>query len=201
MTEIQVSADLPVSVDKVEITHFTVNQINFMDFCDIVQSAVSDTSNASVEKLMMRGRMAKQVDCHGKDGNIHKLDGLSLVSLPAKYAREIHQSLNAQVEPAGEVLEKGDGITSPVHYKLGTPIKMVDESVIEEVEFIAENYGKIEDVLIENQALLQARALLKGCCVPVSEAKMLSMPDLALQQITVTDGIVISNRVVPSFLD
>lgn len=199
--EVLVDAKFPFSINDVEIVKFTAVDINFDQFCEIVETAVNDTSSTTIDVLMLRGRFEKQIQAHGKDSKVHSLDSLSLMKLPSVYAIKLRTLLNDQSSAVGKILSKGDGITTPIHYELGTPLKLAGDKEIKELEFISKLYGDIETVIVEPQALLQARELIKHCCLPVSDSDMIAMPDMLYKQISVTDGIMISTLVVPSFLE
>jgi hypothetical protein len=119
------------------------------------------------------------------------------MQLPSQLARELNKSFDTGIEVAGEVTKKGDGISASIVYKLGTPITAQGSSITE-LEFLAPCFGDIEDVMIETQPLFQTMALIEKTAKPIG---MLAIPSWAISKISITDGLLINQLVLPSFLD
>lgn len=196
-----------VMFGETNITSIRVLPCNFVSFAkiwgDVIQEARVDR-NASTSALMQRHRIKLQAQFMAGEQRIAP-DAANIGQLPIRVAKQIVASLDEGEGPAGVLLNDADGISSPVHYKLGTPLKTQlngKRVQITELEFQAKVYADIEDTLATEGELPRTVALLRKTATPVGEElSITSLPSWALDQITVGDGIAINNLVLPRFLE
>lgn len=192
----------PVFAGEVAITKFVVTPVKYVGFCAIVAKAKA-TEGDNFERLLLRARLLDQVVAHSSGKKTFPLDDEFLLRLPAAYANNLRNALSGEDSPVGKILSKGDSFTTPIVYKLGTPIITQTSETITELEFIAKTYGDIEDVIVETSPLQQSIILLERCATPVATeniTSLMSMPSWAVDQITMEDGLNIVNDVLPVFL-
>jgi hypothetical protein len=122
--------------------------------------------------------------------------------MPRAVASAIIKVLDKDQGPLGKVISQGDGCTTSIVYKLGTPFGMKNAAgeamMIEELEFMAETYGEVEDILACDNELAKAGALITKLGKPVN-SKLSILPGWALDRLTVADGVQIMRLVLPSF--
>jgi hypothetical protein len=86
-------------------------------------------------------------------------------------------------------------------FQLGKPIP-TDKGNITELEFQASTLGDIEEVLYRSNGNAQALALIRSVASPLGqETTLMSMPDWAVDAISIADGVTIREQVLPRFLD
>jgi hypothetical protein len=196
-----------VMFGETNITSIRVLPINFASFAkvwsDVVDEARGDRST-STTALMQRARIRLQAQFMAGDKRVAP-ETAHILQLPLRVAKQIVDSLDIGEGPAGELLNDADGISAPVHYKLGTPLSMKingKSTEISELEFQAKVYGDIEDVLATDGDIPRTMALIKKTATPVgADLTLTSLPSWALDRITVADGITIMRNVVPRFLE
>lgn len=153
-------------------------------------------------KALQRARIAKQTTFKAK-GEVVVAKPENLTALPVVVAKSIIAQLDVDQGEGGEVIGDGDGITAPVLYRLGTPIKMKDgggnDLVIEELEFFAKTFGEVEDVMAANSDVERAMILIRDLAVPVGMPTMQRLPAWAADRITIADGVVISGEIASRF--
>ncbi len=195
----------PVTVNDHVVVSFSLRTLSFGAFIELARRAQAKAGpKVALESMVQRERMAAQVVFHTADGQDVTMTPDQLVALPASVALQIMPKYNVVSDSAtmGEVIGDGDGMTTPILYKLGTSIKakLKGENIeIAEIEFIAKTYGDIEDVLSGQNELYQTMELITKLAKPVV-GSLMSLPSWAINQITIADGVAIQQKVLPAFL-
>lgn len=173
--------------------------LSFSALVRVIESA-SSADDTEFSALIQRKRLVAQLRGVKADGSQTILSEAEVLGLPAPAARAALLRLREGEGEIGEVLGDGDGVTKPVLYRLGTPIKYGTD-IIEELEFKASTYGEIEAVLAETAPILQALALITHNAKPIYENGTLQrLPTPEIEQITQADGGAILQHVLPRFL-
>lgn len=193
--------DTEVLVGTEAVTTINVMPITFVEFGSIWRNIDEKKSKASVQ----RGRIKHQVHFLLADGKRVEPNDQDIRKLPISVAKLIIDALDEGQGEAGKLLSTdANGITVPIHYKLGTPIQMTSTTkgvqVISELEFKASVYGDIEDVLAADNSIEQTIELLRKVAKPVEVPSLTALPGWAVDRITIADGVTISNNVLPRFL-
>lgn len=188
------------------VTKLVVLPLSFRQFVDAIEAANAARAAMRVppksnRKFVLREKRAMQVRAVLDGGGEPVAIALEDMSrMPRAYAMQIDAVLEASVEPDGKVIGKGDGAITPVLYAFGTPIKVGDVEC-PELEFMARTLGDIEDVLAESSRVAMTLALIRNCSKPImTEKSLLVLPEWAIDQITLIDGLAIMEHVLPSFL-
>src|SRR5262245_23499784 len=209
MIEIPVK-DPTYEINGKHITKFEVSPINFIQFATIGTNATSmETTQVGIQRRMLRERIKAQVKAINGDGSSVSLDEVSLARIPVACALHIKTALSATLvnggaEPTLLSDKEADGITQAIHIRLGTPIRYKEgatEREIWELEFIAKTLSDIEDVLVADNKLEQAKAML-ALAKPVGpDIKLTTLPSWAVDQITMMDGLWLMSNAISPFLD
>lgn len=181
------------------ITSIDVKPLLFLPLCEIWGGL--RTTGTKVRGELQRARILHQTTFKAGD-EVVAPDAVALAKLPVTVAKDIIQALELGSGRPGVVTAKGDGATSPVIYKLGTPIEMKQgaETVsITELEFMASTYGELEDVLAADTDADKALILIRDIAVPLGVKGLQRVPGWALDRITAADGIGVMNTVSPLF--
>lgn len=194
---IEFTSDVKFGEDA--ISSIEVHPIHFVELVGIWNRAFAATSKKEV--VLQRARIMQQTHFMNGDKRIFP-DEAQLRSLPLDVAKSIISSLELGQGVPGKVLGDGNGISSPVLYKLGTPISAKtgkgEKVEISELEFQATTYGEVEDVLASVSEMSQTIALIQGIAKPVSTTLM-ALPGWAIDRISVADGLTIMKEVLPRF--
>lgn len=196
-----------ITFGETTVTSIKVFPLNFVSFVklwtDTQNEVRSSKTNDSSLVVMQRKRIILQAQFMAGDQRL-KPELANVLQLPLGVAKQIISALDIGEGVAGTLLNDADGISSPIHYKLGTPIAIKvggKEELIKELEFQASTYGDIEEVLAGDSEVPQALELLRRCATPVGlDSNMKTLPSFALDQITNADGITIMQQVLPNFL-
>lgn len=196
---------IPFLADGKSIEKININPIFFKSFTRIAQEVADRSTPEKFNIMNRRARLIHQTELVTSAGDILKFNEMSLTQLPIVYAKQLDKLLNDGQGDAGEIVNDGDGISSSVIYKLGTPIKMnanAEGLTIYELEFMASTFGQIEEAMAESNSAAQAVKLLETIAKPVAiDIPMQALPSWAVDQITMGDGFVIGDKIVPRFLD
>lgn len=215
--EIVLDAKSSFSVGSVAVSKLVISKINFVNYaeCFKVQLREMSKSDNVVEatKAFRRAKRMKQVTAYNKEGGIIPLTQINFGQMPRKLFVKIDNAIDQDNDVKGEVISKdGDGLLSPILYKLGTPFPFTDstigskpigtESKVIELEFIAKTGGDIEEVLCGENTLDQTIALIKTCATPIGGETALSrLPSWMIEALTLQDGIEIMAKVLPVFIE
>jgi hypothetical protein len=190
------------------ITEIKVLPLSFVSFSKIwaeTQNEVrASRTDANGSSIMQRKRVILQAQFMAGSDRI-KPEIANILQLPLKVAKQIIAALDVGEGVAGSLLNDGDGISSPVHYKLGSPLSLTvngKKQTIAELEFSAKVYGDVEDVLAADGEVVQALELIKRCAQPIGlDSNITTLPSWALERMTVADGVTIMRNVLPRFLE
>lgn len=183
----------------VNVTEIKVQALNFKDLAMIWQQPHYDPSKPELS-LQKRRIMFQAHFMVGQDR--YKPDMIELGQVDFRTIRGIIDALETGYGNAGEVISKdADGLTKPILYKLGDPIKMggpKGKSEIAEIEFMGRKYAELEDVLAADNSMAQTLALLRRVGRPVGHPLPL-LPENLIENISVADGVTIMRDVLPAF--
>lgn len=184
--------------DKV-IDGAVVKPLSLPAFVDCVIETRTMDSPTSFEAKLRRNRLLKQVVFY--IGNVvEPVSSNDLLRMPIPVARKIIDKLDKADGPAGKIIRKGDGISEAIVYELGTPIPGGQgKAMIKELEFLASTYGEVEDIMAAGTGLQQALLLVSTVAKPLG-SNMQQLPSWAVAQISASDGLAVSNDVLPFFL-
>lgn len=202
----QIEFSTQVQFGEAEINEINVLPLNFISFADIWRKTADEVrgTEKSATSVMQRRRIVFQAQFMSAGKRVAP-DASHISQLPIPVVKAIIKALDVGEGVAGELLNDADGISAPIHYKLGTPIEMTSSGKkvqIAELEFQAKVYGDIEDVLAADGDVPQALALIQRVATPVGgDMSLRSLPTWALERMTVADGVTIMRSVLPRFLE
>ena len=198
---------LPVAIGDQTVNKLTITVPSFVQYADTVnkaQDAPHVKTEADARRAVFRARIKGFCKGTKDDGSLIPFSDEDISRIPAQYVAKIKNGLDASLLPedgAGkfEVLRAGDGITIPIHIKLGSPIATGQgKPPIAELEFEARNLDAIEDIVIAESKLDAIRALM-AIAQPVGHSLSV-LPSWALDRITLADGLALAMDVLPNFL-
>jgi hypothetical protein len=193
----------PFSVGEESITRAEITNLSFVKFADISRRAVNARKpNQKLQVITQRFRMIEQTTLVTSSGKKIKLTEDQVMKLPPLVGRDIVDALFFDDEVAGTLLSdpKADGVSIAIHYQLGTPIKGANGKDIPEIEFIVKDFGALEEIIAGDASLFQTVDLISTVARPAG-GTMLALPSWAADQITLADGIMIMNNILPRFLE
>lgn len=206
MQTVKVDKQSVVVKDK-NIVEFEVNKIGMVQFHKLFLETNSIVPQGGKPWAMhnKRLRLRHQVRAISDSGEKLQLEDLDITQLPIVYASKLNNLITNDDDKPGEVVGKGDGISSPILYRLGTPIKAQtggESAAITELEFMASTYGDVEEVIAENDTLGQTVALIRSVAKPLGVNDTLQrLPEWALDRFTLADAFKITEEVLPRFLE
>jgi hypothetical protein len=176
-----------------------IKPLSLPAFVDCVMDTRTMNTPNTFEAKLRRNRLLKQVVFYA--GNVVvPVASDELLRMPIPVARKIIDKLDDFDGPSGKITRKGDGINEAIVYELGTPISGGQgRPPIRELEFMASTYGDVEDIMAAGTGLQQALLLVQTLAKPLGTSLTL-LPSWAVNQVTATDGLAISNDVLPFFL-
>lgn len=184
---------------EIAVTAIHVKPLKFYELARIWSRM---PQNAKAEVYLNRARMSTQVVfMAGEEVVTAKPENIS--SLPIGVAKRVLDTLDEGSGTQGSVISKGDGIGKPILYKLGSPLEMSDKDgnpeYVNEIEFMAESFGEVEEALACENEVQKAMALLRTIAKPVEIEGWSLLPGALIDQITLADGVGIMKHVCPSF--
>lgn len=192
------------NIDGRDVAKLEVSTIGFLAFCGVGARAGSAAKDDSeVQKHLFRERIKKQVKAFDAAGKEIPLTDAGILAMPLPYAMRLKKDMNADPDEgvkSCEMLSAGDGMLSPIHIKLGFPLKGAGDKEIAELEFQAQTLGQLEDFVSAGTDFEKTVALLKVARPVGEDMTLLALPSWAIDQISLTDGAWIMEKVVPSFL-
>lgn len=192
--------DLNYQIDTITMETVEIAPVLYAQFTEMVKKiAPQVTKKRSFMTLLNAQRFIEQTVFIGEDKKRYKLDAASLMKLSIPVSRRLLPLLAEDEGTPGKIVKEGDGVSSPIIYKLGTPIKTAEGKLIEELEFFAQTYGEIEDLLSEDLMHNQVMVLISKLARPVAST-LQALPGWAVEQITMADGMTLGNKVLPGFL-
>ncbi len=201
----KISIDLvPIVMGGKSIKELQISPLNLAGFVEVADATndLGVKGNTKWQIMNRRLRIKKQVKAIAEDGSAVSFDDLAITQIPTAYAAKLTNALGAGQGEPGKIISQGDGVTTPILVELGSPIKFVHAGSgeeIKELEFLASTFGDIEEVLSETIPLQQALALIRTVAKPVG-TNLQVLPSWAVEQITMADGFLIQEKVLPRFL-
>lgn len=176
-----------------------VKALSLSAFVDCVMETRNMNTPTSFEAKLRRNRLLRQVVFY--IGNtVVQVSSADLLRMPIPVARTLIDKLDDANGPAGKITRKGDGISEAVVFELGTPVSGGQgKPLIRELEFLAQTYGDVEDIMAAGTGLQQALLLVTHIAKPLS-GNLQKLPSWAVNQISAADGLAISGEVLPLFL-
>lgn len=200
---IEVDAENPMKFGDAEVARMDVRPLTYAEFVSAVSfcSQEAGRSERPFQTLLLRVQIGMQTTIVGTDGKHIKMtpEGLDLV--PQRYAKQLTAAvLEMDGEPGevvGEVVPGGR-----VNYRLGTPIP-IKGGAITELEMSASTFGDLEDVMAAQTELDKGFYLIRDRARPLGTGVggLQTLPESALEQITLADGLKIVRDVLPAFVD
>lgn len=200
---IEIDADKPFEIKEVAVEKIEASPASFAEFIETAEAA---RFTAEIEKVsggvaLLREQIARQAKAITANGDKVSLTPDVTLMMPRRYAGKLRDAVNSFDGLPGEIISGQDAIDAPVLYKLGRSIK-VKEGSITELEFKAETYGAIEEVLAESGDMAQALKLIEICAKPVGKGiKAAQLHEAMMKQISLADGVFIQTEILPSFLE
>jgi hypothetical protein len=204
----ELKIEAPYLVGTKKAIKFAIAPIMFTKFVELaLQSANAKNTQATFNSALLRHRTKIVTD----DGVQHDITPELLHVMPRPVVMPLVKFFDKEGEvPADETAEQkaerlasqpqiltdGDGLTTPVLFKLSQPLEAAGKT-ISELEFIAKTYGDVESVLAETNELAQTVELIKSLAKP---AGMLALPSWAVDMVSVRDGMFIERSILPRFL-
>jgi len=190
--------------DTVKFGDKIVDQIEIypLFFVELVAMSSKMIGSKKPLQVLQRERIRKQV--HFKVAGERVIpDDVNLSALPAATARLILDNLDTEQGDEGSIVLEGDGVSTPIVYRLGTALEMKDSKgttiVIRDLEFLAATYGEIEDALACENEITRALELLRSVAKPLDAPSLMRLPGWAIDKITNLDGVGIVQKVAPAF--
>lgn len=198
--------DPPFLIGETPIAEIQVSEVGFQAFIGAtivnIRQQGGNVTGDEYRKRVYRERIKAQSRFLDAGKKAVPLTDEALIQLPIPYAKKLYAAIDVEEAKAGEVTTKGDGVTTPIVFTLGTPIQIKGKAPITELEFMAKTFGDIENVMHQQTEFEQALALLSSVARPLgSDATFLALPSWAVAGITVPDGVTIAQQVLPSFLE
>ncbi|BCB20289.1 hypothetical protein [Bosea sp. ANAM02] len=182
----------------------TVAPIGFAAYVAVTNAATrAGRSPEAFARNVFRARLKAQVTLQLASGQTGKLDDEAITALHPRLGLRLKAAIDSSAASAGRAELLGnpdaDGITEPIHVKLGDPIKGAGDAVIDEIEFQAKTLGEMEDVITADDRIGQVLALMK-IGRPVT-GSLSALPSWAVDQISMGDGLFLLTEVLGRFLD
>lgn len=209
MSVINIDSKTPWLVNDHLVETLTTKIVGFVAFGAMMTDASKTAkTEAEVQRNLFRTRIKRQVVAATKDGTIVPLDDAAISQMPIRLAVKLKAALDSASSPTPdggkskfEVIADGDGITSSIIVRLGTPVKGAAGKEIVELEFMATTLGALEDAVLSDSAMERTVALL-AIAKPLGEDMTLQvLPSWAIDQITLLDGVNIMQKVAPNFFE
>jgi hypothetical protein len=176
-----------------------VKPLTFKQFSDYINEAQAMKQPDAFDARMRRVRLSKQV-AYYINGTVVPVTMTDILKLPIGDSRKILAKLDTEEGKSGKIIRDGNGIDNAITYELGTPIETGSgKPPIRELEFFAQTYGDIEDILSADNAIAQTAVMIAKMGKPLGTS-LSALPSWAINLITVTDGITISRDILPRFL-
>ena len=203
-TTIDVDPKHPITIGTTPIASLAIKKQSFADYIEASQRAQKSAGD-NLTAAFRREWILTFVEPRDRDGKSVPFGVKDILDFPATYPLRFLRAQGRDSSPAGEIVRDGDGLSEPLIYRLGTPLSIAGsngESQVTELEFLIRSYGDIEPVMDEAYDLARTLALVRTCATPLGmDATLLRLPDFAMKQITISDGITISEKVAPRFFE
>lgn len=210
MTTITVNEKVPCVLDGRKVVSFETAPMNFAPYARMSVECWrrAGSKESTYQRLLLRDKLKAQVTAKEAGGTTFKLSDVQISQLPIPYALKLRDALegsaidNLLVDgklAVPEILADGDGTATPIHIKLARPLMFGGGKSVTELEFLATSFAAIEEAVAEGAPLLQTIALLK-MAKPYGDGITLStLPDAAVDQVSMADGAFILDKVSSRF--
>lgn len=200
-----------VTFSDTPIVRLELEGLSFSEFVDCIKkqqdAMAADGAKTGGEKYYFREQMKWKLKGYDAAGTAISPTDMDLMKLHPKIAIALSRVHHAGGGKPGEVIQAGDGISSPILYRLGSPVvagvtKAGTPALVEEIEIQAADYGSIEDVLFADSKSEQALELIRRCArpiMPVGVPGLMRLTDDAVAQISRADGFKVMNDVLTGF--
>jgi hypothetical protein len=200
---ITVDPSLPCVLAGVDVASFAVRPLGFFAYAAAAERAARGAKDdKSVTRAMFRERVKLQVSVVPRSGAPVALTDETVSAIPARYAVAIKDAISAVLVDSTANLPaltvEGDGTTCPVEVRLGSPLVLGKDKNCDFLEFQAATLADLEDVLAEDTKLGRAVAFIR-LAKPVNAGSLISLPSTALDNLSLSDGIFIMDKVVDPF--
>jgi hypothetical protein len=176
-----------------------VRPLMFQTFAECINDIAAMKAPKTLEGRLRRLRLHRQV-AYYINGTVFPVGIDDLTGLPIPDARNLIAKLDENEGQPGKIIRDGDGIDKAITFALGTPISTGQgKASISELEFHANTYGDIEDIMAADTQIAQAQMLIATIAKPLGST-LQQLPSWALAQITVADGVAIQRQVLSRFL-
>lgn len=189
-----------VTVSGKQVTSIDVKSITFMEFYEVWTKSLN-VPGVKQDVAQQRGRIKKQVIFKSADGVLEATD-TDLMQLPFGVTKDIFAALDHGEGEPGKIIVKGDVVTTPVVYKLGSPFTMKSgdkEIVVSELEFSAKTYADVEDILVADSSLGKTVMIVTRLAKPIEVPSLMQLPAWMVDRLTIADGFTIMKEVLPLF--
>lgn len=194
---IDIKFDKDVTIGGELIDTIKVEPLTFKEFANAWSKAQRDPKP---EVAINRHRIIHQTHFI-KDGERVIPEYEDIGRLPISVGKAIDEVLDEGQGVPGNVIGDGDGITKSLIYKLGKPFEIAvsgKKTAIEELEFKAEVYADVEDILATDGDLRKTLKLIETLAEPVG-VSLMRLPGWAMDSLTTADGVTIMREVLPRF--
>lgn len=205
----EIALESPVQLGDRFVTALHIKELRYIGLADAFTAAISLVStDQNYEASMRLSRLQRQLIAMVGDKQT-SLSMREILSIPLPLYKRVAIAQDQTTYTAGEVVGEGDGVNTPIIFKLGTPLSLggivgktdVPAGSITELTFIAECLADVLPVVSANYETEQTKALLEKLAQPVGDGvTLLRLPSWALEQITWEDGNAIAKQVLTAFL-
>lgn len=183
----------PFLLGETKITEVSVKPLNFIKFANTVDNDLA---------VQTRKRIIATTSLNKKP-----VEEADMEAMPIKAVRQIMAVLDYTAQtPIGKLLssESANGVDAPILYKLGTPFRFKngkgEATEITELEFSAIYFRDVDSIISKVQRSERVLEMLRRIAAPVGgTAKFQTLPEAALDQLTISDGLFLAANVLDNF--
>lgn len=205
MLKIDMQSDVKFGEEQQHtVTAIHVHPIRFAEFVQVWSKPHVDPKKPALS--LQKARILHQA--HFMVGKERYVPGFpELGQVDFRTVRQIIDALDLGQGTPGKLLNDNDGLSKPILYKLGDPIKMTSgrsdqagaDKSISELEFQGTTYAALEDVLAADNELEQTLALLHSVAKPVGHDSLSFLTPGIVERMSMADGVTIMKDVLPRF--
>jgi hypothetical protein len=152
---------------------------------------------------MQRVRMSLLSVMVDGDGANLPVEYDAIPRLPPALGKALLTVADTSLGQGGKVISEGDGVDTPILFKLTDPLRMSSsksgEVVIDELEFQAKTFGALEGALAAATGYDQTLGIIRQCATSPQAPQLPALPEMLVGQISLSDGIAILRHVLPKF--
>lgn len=210
----EINIDHPYMVAGKKAIKFVVRPIGYAEMSRIATTAGREAAPGEANAVVRAKSIMARTKIVTDDGKTLDIEPLVLHMMPRPVATPLLRYINtegdipenataeeraAMMAATPAIISDGDGLTSPILVKLGSPIATGGQT-ISELEFSAKTYGDIEHVLAGSNDMEKTVALIKHVSKPVG-LSLQALPSWGIDGIDIRDGFFIQNEILPRFLE